>query len=131
MHLEAHLEPPGIRDVVQTRERLGALSVAVEAARDRGERLSRLETVWDQDGDTQLLPHTQFCVDAAGTVRNVLEKLTAEYPALKERILDDDGNLQSLINVLINGRSIRYLDGLDTTIKESDQFAIFPPVGGG
>ena len=70
-------------------------------------------------------------VDAAGTVRNVLEKLTAEYPALKERILDDDGNLQSSMNVLINGRSIRYLEGLNTTIKESDQFAIFPPVGGG
>ena len=70
-------------------------------------------------------------VDATGTVGNVLEKLTGEYPALKERILDDDGNLQSYMNILINGRSIRFLDGLDTPIKEDDQFAIFPPVGGG
>ncbi len=65
------------------------------------------------------------------TVGSVLEKLTAEYPALKERILDEEGNLQSSINVLLNGRNIRFLDGLDTAIQEGDQLALFPPVGGG
>jgi molybdopterin synthase sulfur carrier subunit len=70
-------------------------------------------------------------VETADTVRDMLEQLTAEYPSLRERILDDDGNLQSSINLLVNGRSIRYLDGLNTTLKESDQIALFPPVGGG
>ncbi len=70
-------------------------------------------------------------LQAGDTVGNVLEKLTAEYPALRGRVLDDDGNLQSSINVLVNGRSIRFLDGLDTAIEEGDQLALFPPVGGG
>jgi len=70
-------------------------------------------------------------VEAGATARNVLEKLTAAYPALGEHILDNDGNLQSSINVLVNGRSIRFLHGLDTAIQESDQLALFPPVGGG
>jgi molybdopterin synthase sulfur carrier subunit len=70
-------------------------------------------------------------VETADTVRDMLEQLTAEYPSLRGRILDDDGNLQSSINLLVNGRSIRYLDGLNTTLKESDQIALFPPVGGG
>ena len=70
-------------------------------------------------------------VEAAGTVGNVLEKLTAGNPALREQVLDEDGNLQSSIHVLVNGRSIRFLDGLDTAIQEDDQFALFPPVGGG
>lgn len=70
-------------------------------------------------------------VEAAGTVGNVLEKLTAGNPALREQVLDEDGNLQSSIHVLVNGRSIRFLDGLDTAIQEHDQFALFPPVGGG
>ena len=70
-------------------------------------------------------------VDDGDTVLNVLEKLEAEYPALRESVLDDDGNLQGSIIVLINGRSIEFLDGLNSTIQESDQLAIFPPIAGG
>jgi molybdopterin synthase sulfur carrier subunit len=70
-------------------------------------------------------------VGAAGTVRNVLGQLSAEYPALSERVLDEDGNLQDSISILVNGRNIRFLDGLDTIVQESDQIALFPPVGGG
>lgn len=70
-------------------------------------------------------------VGTGDTVRNMLEKLTAEYPALRERVLDDDGNLQSSINVFVNGRSIKFLDGLNSTIQEDDRLALFPAVGGG
>ena len=70
-------------------------------------------------------------VEAGDTVRNVLEKLTVEYPALRERVLDDDGNLQSSIHVLVNGRSIEFLRGINSTIQEDDELALFPPVGGG
>ena len=70
-------------------------------------------------------------VEAGDTVRNMLQKLTAEYPALRKRVLDDDGNLQSSINVFVNGRSIKFLDGLNSTIQEGDRLALFPPVGGG
>jgi molybdopterin synthase sulfur carrier subunit len=73
----------------------------------------------------------EVAVETGDTVRNVLEKLTAEYPALKERALDADGNLQSSIHVLVNGRSIKFLDGLNSTIQEGDRLALFPPVGGG
>jgi molybdopterin synthase sulfur carrier subunit len=70
-------------------------------------------------------------VKAGDTVGNMLEKLTAEYPALKERALDADGNLQSSINVFVNGRNIKFLDGLNSPIREGDRLALFPPVGGG
>jgi len=70
-------------------------------------------------------------VEAGDTVRNMLDKLTAEYPTLRERVLDDEGNLQSSITVLVNGRSIKFLDGLNSTIQEGDALALFPPVGGG
>jgi molybdopterin synthase sulfur carrier subunit len=70
-------------------------------------------------------------VEAGDTVRNMLDKLTAEYPALRKRVLDDEGNLQSSINVFVNGRNIKFLDGLNSPIQEGDRLALFPPVGGG
>jgi molybdopterin synthase sulfur carrier subunit len=70
-------------------------------------------------------------VGAADTVGSVLEELITKHPALRERILDEDGNLQSSINILVNGRNIRFINCLDTPVKESDQLALFPPVGGG
>ncbi len=65
------------------------------------------------------------------TVASVLARLAADYPALGEHIFDDEGNLEAYINVFVSGRSMRFLDGLNTSLSESDVLAIFPPVAGG
>ncbi len=70
-------------------------------------------------------------VGAAGTVRAVLAELAATYPALGERVLDEDGDLRGSILVLVNGRNIEFLGGVDTLLQKGDQVAVFPPVGGG
>jgi molybdopterin synthase sulfur carrier subunit len=73
----------------------------------------------------------EVSVEPGDKVRDVLHKLTAEDPLLKDKLLDADGVLQSSLHVLVNGRSISYLDGLNTSIHEGDRFALFPAVGGG
>ena len=65
------------------------------------------------------------------TVGSVLAGLVADYPVLREHILDDQGNLEAYNNVFVNGRSMRFLDGLNTSLSEDDVLAIFPPVAGG
>jgi molybdopterin synthase sulfur carrier subunit len=70
-------------------------------------------------------------VAAGETVRVMLARLTAEHPTLEEKIWGDDGELRNSVHVLVNGRSIRYLRGLDTILQEDDQVALFPAVGGG
>lgn len=65
------------------------------------------------------------------TVEEALEALLADYPDLREHVLDDDGALQDHINLLINGRNVNEADGLDTTVAEDDELALFPPVSGG
>ena len=72
-----------------------------------------------------------MCVDAGYTVRDVLEDVAAEYPALGERLLDDGGEVQKSAHVLVNGRSVKFLDGLETAVRDGDLMALFPAIGGG
>jgi len=41
------------------------------------------------------------------------------------------GNVKGFLQLLLNGRSIATLDGLDTRLEDGDIVAIIPPVGGG
>jgi MoaD family protein len=70
-------------------------------------------------------------LQARDTVGSVLERLATEYPALGKRLLDEEGNPRNSVHVLVNGRSIQFLDGLNTPIQEGDRLSLFPAVGGG
>ena len=70
-------------------------------------------------------------LEVGDMVGSVIVRLVADYPALGEHILDDEGNLEAYINVFVNRRSMRFLDGLNTSLSEDDVLAIFPPVAGG
>ncbi len=65
------------------------------------------------------------------TVGDVLECLAKEYPALDGKLWDANRNLTGFVTVLLNGRSIEYLQGLETPVTDADVMALFPPVGGG
>jgi len=65
------------------------------------------------------------------TAGELLELLVATYPGLGEKIFRGERELQGGVGLFVNGRSIRFLDGLDTLVQEGDQLALFPPIGGG
>jgi len=73
----------------------------------------------------------EVALEDGDTVGGVLTRLAAEYPALGKHIFDRDGKLEGYINVFVNGRSISFLDGLDTRLNEDDELTLFPPVAGG
>ena len=64
-------------------------------------------------------------------VRALVDGMVLRWPDLRPEMLDEDNNLLNRIHIFVNGRSIRYLDGMKTIISEGDSIAIFPPVGGG
>ena len=68
---------------------------------------------------------------AGSTVRQLLDELVIKYPGLKRELFSNDNELHSRIHVFVDGRDVRYLDGLDMTIPENVDVCIFPPVGGG
>jgi molybdopterin synthase sulfur carrier subunit len=70
-------------------------------------------------------------VDPGATVGDALAELFAVRPALRDRVLDDSGDVADHINVLRNGENVRSGDGLETTLESGDELALFPPVSGG
>ena len=65
------------------------------------------------------------------TVRSLLEQLIAQYPGLRTKLYRDGEEFVGGVTILVNGRSIGFLGGLNTRVEESDRLAMFPPVGGG
>ena len=70
-------------------------------------------------------------LEARPTARDLLDQLIAAYPAVGQKILGQGGGLRGGVSVLVNGRSVRFLDGLSTVLEADDDVALFPPVGGG
>jgi MoaD family protein len=73
---------------------------------------------------------TEAHVDG-GTVGEALDSLYAQHAELRERIADDGGGLRRFVNVYLGGEDIRFLDGLDTAVKDGDELTILPAVAGG
>lgn len=71
-------------------------------------------------------------VQAAGdTVLGVIEDLERQYPGLRERLLEDGGEVRRFINIYVNEEDIRFLDGIKTALKAADQVSIVPAIAGG
>jgi molybdopterin synthase sulfur carrier subunit len=65
-----------------------------------------------------------------GTVAEVIENLEANHPGMKERLCDDKG-VRCFVNLYANDEDIRFLDNLETTLKDGDTLSIVPAIAGG
>ena len=62
---------------------------------------------------------------------DLLEQLFQKFgEKFRNRILEG-GNIRPQVNIMINGRNIKFLDGVNSPLKDGDTVAIFPPVAGG
>lgn len=71
-------------------------------------------------------------VDAGGeTVGEVLQALVDKHPAAKEQLFSGEGDLNRFVNVYLNDEDVRVLDGLETSVGDSDTVMILPAMAGG
>ncbi len=68
---------------------------------------------------------------AAATIGTLVDGLEEQFPGIKERICDEDGNLRRFINLYVNNEDIRFLNGMDTELNETDTVSIIPAIAGG
>jgi sulfur-carrier protein len=64
-------------------------------------------------------------------MRELLTALAARYGASFRRAVFSGDSLNGEIIILVNGRNVRYLRGLDTPLGADDEVSIFPMVAGG
>lgn len=64
-------------------------------------------------------------------VAEILEVLDAEFPGLGERLRDDGGQIRRFVNVFVNGKNVRDLNGLQSQLSPGDEIGIIPAMAGG
>ena len=71
-------------------------------------------------------------VQAKGdTIGDVIGDLEHQFPGLRERLVDESGELRRFINIYVNQEDIRFLDNQATALKDGDEIAIVPAIAGG
>ena len=68
---------------------------------------------------------------APATVGVALDALFERHPALRLRVLDEQGALRPHVNVFVGSDSIRFARGLDTRLMEDAEIVILPAISGG
>ena len=64
------------------------------------------------------------------TVEAVLQDLIAKHPAIGTKLFKN-GKLQMHVNIYVNDEDIRFLDELQSSVKDGDSIALIPAVAGG
>ena len=65
------------------------------------------------------------------SVKEVLLDLIVQYPTLKVHMFTDTEELRPFINIYLGDEDIRYLQGIDTPIKNGETLLIIPSIAGG
>ena len=64
------------------------------------------------------------------TVADALESLWKLHPALRDRILNEQGEIRQHVNIFLGSEDVKRLDGLRTNVG-GNQIHIFNAVSGG
>ena len=76
--------------------------------------------------DTQAELQIEAC-----TGGELVDTLESAHPGLKEKLLDESGEIRRYVNIFINDEDIRFLDGKGSELKDADSVSSVPAIAGG
>jgi molybdopterin synthase sulfur carrier subunit len=75
---------------------------------------------------------SQIVVDSpATTVAEALEILWRRHLGLRDRVVNEQGNVRQHVNIFLNEDNVRRLQLLETALPENCEITILPAVSGG
>jgi sulfur-carrier protein len=80
----------------------------------------------------QKFTNEQASIDcSANSITELIEALESNYGGIKSRLCDEEGKPRRFLNLYVNSEDIRFLDGVNTELKDGDEVSIVPAVAGG
>jgi MoaD family protein len=71
-------------------------------------------------------------IKKAVTLREIIKKIVEEQPKLKRTLIDPElENPNPNVLILVNGKEISVLNGLETMVKDEDEVVFVPILHGG
>ena len=67
----------------------------------------------------------------AGSVAELVDSLEGSHAGIKERLVDEEGEIRRYVNIYVNEEDVRFLDGKETVLKDGDSVSIVPAIAGG
>ena len=65
------------------------------------------------------------------TLGAALDDLFAKFPAVREQIVDAEGQINRFVNVYVDNEDVRLGQGLDTPVADGGTVIILPAMAGG
>jgi molybdopterin converting factor small subunit len=78
------------------------------------------------NGELQVPLNSDFA-DVAGA----LESLWKIHPALRDRVLNEQGEIRQHVNIFVGSDDVKHLKGLQTRVDPGSELHIFNAVSGG
>jgi len=69
--------------------------------------------------------------DVRMTVSDAFVMLGRDYPAIRQRVLDDQNGIRRHVNVFVNGENVRFIKGGSTPVSNDSEVWIYPALSGG
>ena len=69
--------------------------------------------------------------DLPATVNDALSRLWALHAGLRDRVVNEKGEVRMHVNIFLNNENIKFQQSLGTPLAEGDEITILPSVSGG
>lgn len=72
-----------------------------------------------------------FAMDVRMSAKEVIDALARDHPGIRDRVLNEQGELRHHVNIFIDGENARFLGGLSAQVGPDSDVWIHPSLSGG
>ncbi|GAA4997732.1 MoaD family protein [Uniformispora flossi] len=65
------------------------------------------------------------------TITELIDDLESRHAGIRNRLIEESGELRRFVNVYLNDEDVRFIDGIGSALDDGDTVTILPAVAGG